>query len=285
MYCSNSRELTIKQVNEVLIEEILHGTVLGIKRHIHSLQYLDSNRLQALTNWGKCGDTPAHIAVYKDRLDVLNILLSAGLDPHCRNSRGETVLHEAVRYGRIAMLNSLYYSSEKVTKKKCDLEIKNAENQSLLDILSIEFTNNDLAYMRKYLNWHQDDYDLTPDILSGREECCTFIHKMIGHNKVQRITEIEVSSLRWMIQREELRRICTGMNQNYTITYNNNISYPSKQGVAMVNSEEKSIFERHSSKVVGIMIDVWVDNFVRNAIHLGFSKALENYTDRIQQKR
>lgn len=50
---------------------------------------------------GYCGESPGHIAIYKNDEKMLEVIIAAGADPSFKNSQGETLLHIATKLGRI----------------------------------------------------------------------------------------------------------------------------------------------------------------------------------------
>ena len=71
---------------------------------------------------GNCGESPAHIAIYKNDIKMLKMLLDAGAKPNFINLNSDTLLHVATRLGSIESVKLLYETG------KCNLELKNNEN-------------------------------------------------------------------------------------------------------------------------------------------------------------
>lgn len=168
------------------VENLIGAIIAEVldENHDEMLKILDSIpkefRSQIINTNGVCGETPAHIAIYKDDEYMLQILLDYGAHPHAQNltKAGDTLLHTATKLGKLGFLTMLYETH------LCDMQIRNKESLTLLDVARQNFDPfKDLFALRlfkNYIAFHATTGDdgIDDDVLLSREEYELQQHKL-----------------------------------------------------------------------------------------------------------
>ena len=80
-----------------------------LNSHYDELDHLMSEEnLESLNTIGTCGETPAHISIYKSDVNMLKMVLAAGYDVNLKNTNGDTIFHVAAKLGDLKSLELIY---------------------------------------------------------------------------------------------------------------------------------------------------------------------------------
>ncbi len=136
---------------------------------------------------GNCGESPAHIAIYKNDIRMLKMLLEAGAEPNFINMNSDTLVHVAARLGSMESIKLLYETG------KCDLELRNNENMSALQISNAKIKESDFFITKLFRHYDSHIPHNTDNIdymIKMRKECSVYLsHKM----------ELQMELAKWKI--------------------------------------------------------------------------------------
>ena len=85
------------------------------------------------------GNRPLHAAVYVDRPDVVEALISAGADVSSTDDTGWTPLHIAVSNGRLELAKTLLDAGAAVNARIADVEGKPWANCTAAELLEVQY--------------------------------------------------------------------------------------------------------------------------------------------------
>jgi hypothetical protein len=246
----------------LIIGEILNDNQIGLQVLIESLE-----KPEIINCLGFGGESPAHIAIFKSDETMLRQLLKAGAHPHCRNKDYDTLIHTAVRLGRIEMLQILYET------KKCNLEIKDYYGRTPLDIVNMSFDDSVIVASRLYRNWSSSDPDEMTVIKEGRHACKVFLEEKVVYDRLMKIETLTLQSTETTIAREKVRRMLTGENHHYNETYLQHVYFPEHSGEELVNEEDQIFYNNYRIGIQTTARTTTIHQYVRNSLQVGSSIA------------
>jgi hypothetical protein len=220
----------------------------------------------AVNSLGVCGETPAHIAIYKNRKDIVQLLLQAGAEPAQINHLGHSLLHTAVNLGLIEILQLLYNTG------KCHLEALNKEGKSLLHISQTTFEDKDLITATLFSNWSSNDTqqegDIASMITSGRRQCEKFLKEKILIDRASTISRQKLSIIEHMSTRALQRRWMSDSSRKVEITYTSGQDFPIREGMQVMNEAEKARFKQSTETVNAVVTRMFSHEHVMNSIFM-----------------
>ena len=220
---------------------------------------------------GVCGESPAHIAIYKGDTKMLKMLLDAGTSPNIVNQAGDSLVHVSARLGFFECLQLLYET------KRCELILKNKLNQTALDIAQSDVQKHALHALKLFADYHFDEpseVDQLQAIIDGRAKCAIYLaEKMIidRENKVSNMVKETLDATR---ERRNKARIMRGMGGTkftsfYTdLTYDTNINKPPWEKIDM------NFFVGYTAGLDTVVRTVFACDFVNNSIRTGMHNVL-----------
>ncbi|RYH30636.1 ankyrin repeat domain-containing protein [archaeon] len=181
---------------------------------------------QAINARGSCGETPAHIAIYKNNGPLLSTMLTAGASPGALNDAGNNLIHTATLLGRIELLQILCDTG------KCDLEAVSITGQTPLAISQSEYRDEDLVAALLFKNWSSSDQneDLKASIIEGRKQCFQFLMAKEHEDRERRVIQQRDDISEQMIRRDLCCRWMTDSSGKAIINYRASIDFPTYQG-------------------------------------------------------
>lgn len=202
---------------------------------------------------GMCGESPAHIAIYKDEPKMLSILLEAGANPNIRNSTGDSLLHVAARLGSLECVKLLYET------QNCQLEVRNNHNETAVDIAKSAVCEEDLAVTKLYRTWvakETDDNALMQSMAEGRKKCLAYLLHAIEHDRLGRVDKMVRGTTDNMLFRHHTSRIINGVcGESFTPFYDNYTHPQSAPGEAELKpSQQEQLPDRQ--KIIWTKDDV-----------------------------
>jgi len=220
---------------------------------------------------GVCGESPAHIAIYKRDTKMLKMLLDAGTSPNIVNQAGDSLVHVTARLGFFECLQLLYET------KRCELILKNKLNQTALDIAQSDVQKHALHALKLFADYHFDEpseVDQLQAIIDGRAKCAIYLsEKMLidRENKVKNMVKETLDATR---ERRNKARIMRGMGGTkftsfYTdLTYDTNINKPPWEKIDM------TFFVGYAAGLDTVVRTVFACDFVHNSIRTGMHNVL-----------
>ncbi len=144
----------------MILNSVLDDDVIQLKRNLAKHQ-------QWIDFVGYSGDSPLHMAVYKQNEEMLSLLLYFGATPNNPNSSGDTAFHTACRIGNFKCLALLYESG------RCNLEIPNYDGVLVCDLCQHQVEDCDVNLLQLYGQWDSNFNfeEAKQNMAIGREKC------------------------------------------------------------------------------------------------------------------
>lgn len=158
-------------VKSKLVKEILNSDVNAL------CEILDAN--PNIVNFNsQCGESPLNIAIYKNNLNMVNVLLRSLADPNQQNVNGDTAFHIAARIGNFALLRVLYETGI------CRLPIKNNLQQTALDISLLPPLMSSIHDLQLFRGWSSNDNDDDDfhHLCEGRKLCAEYLKEKSAYD-------------------------------------------------------------------------------------------------------
>ena len=259
----------------VMIEQRILNSILH--SDYDDLEELIDKYPQLIGRIGICGESPCHIAIYKSDMRLLSMLLSIGdVDPNIINQNGNTLVHLAALLGLYEFVELLYGT------KKCNLRSRNKLHQTPYDISKCAVDDSIIFVCRLFAEYkyHHDSNEqrtqsMLVDIATGRKRIAVYLHEKMKLDHDSLVSGILSSSVRNMTTRHNRSRIIRGLNagENYA-TYYGEIKYPHTIDKSEWSADEVHVFQCDRSVVYKAVQSVFVNDYITNAIKVGFYNAL-----------
>lgn len=213
---------------------------------------------------GVCGETPAHVAIYRNNRELLLQLLQAGADPMRQNSGGNSLVHTAVMLGRVDLLTLLYETG------KCNLELPNKKGHTPLHIARAEFEESDLVASSLFKNWSRYDAeeDFRATVTNGRALCRPFLEEKIAHDRQRTISSQVKSISDHMMQRDRLRRYAGPSSGITVLSSHFGLEYPTGQGQHLMTVPQQLYFKRYKDAMSTTTTRAFAHEMVLNVIQM-----------------
>lgn len=251
--------------------EVLNENYYGIKQVIHDY-VVKQQVLPSINVIGHCGESPAHIAIYKNDEEMLKILIAGGADPNFKNSVGETLTHSASKFGRLHLLKHLYETGN------CNLEIKDDKfHYTPLEYLeNIPFGEDIFVSLRLYKNWRPTDPDEKDPIMNGRLQCIEYLKEKLEYDRNMKIVYLTRDTTEWKLMREKTRRILTGDESLYNFHYHGPfIEYPEKEGECQCDEYEQRFFNQYRKGIHSLAVKTFTQQYFVNSMKIGEEHAIQ----------
>mmetsp|Transcript_19711 Transcript_19711/g.32944 ORF Transcript_19711/g.32944 Transcript_19711/m.32944 type:complete len:367 (+) Transcript_19711:42-1142(+) len=248
----------------MILNEILNSDYRDLQERI------DRNP-DATSSIGMCGESPAHIAIYKNDPHMLKMLLDAGTSPNLPNSAGNSLTHAAAQLGNIYCLKILYETH------KCSLTNKNRLNQTALDISKSSVQESDLLVTKLfalYVAEAADEVETWNRIIEGRKECAAYLIEKMTFDRNQKVNSMVYDTLDDMKERRRKARIVRGVGgANYSsfyadINYNKHIQQPPWEPIDL------EFFAQYTEGLNIVLITTFACDYVNKSIRAGFQNAV-----------
>lgn len=220
---------------------------------------------------GTCGESPAHIAIYKNDKRMLKMLLDAGSEPNFMNLHGDTLMHVAALLGSIEFVTLLYETG------KCDLNIRNKDNLTALDIANKKISLADF-YVTKLFSTYRSDVPLETDdievVKRKRKECSIYLSKMMAFDGIAKVESVLKHTLDNNINRNRARTIMRGQsstNQNHT-QFTARMVYPADRKI--FSKDDESFVDNYFVGLDYIVRTVFVCSFVNRSMTIGLNNIM-----------
>jgi len=264
----------------VMIEQRILNSILH--SDYDDLEELIEKHPQLIGQIGICGESPCHIAIYKSDMRLLSMLLTIGdVDPNIVNQNGNTLVHLAALLGLYDFVELLYGT------KKCNLRSRNKLYQTPYDISNCAVDDSIVFVCRLFAEYkyhHDSDEQRTQsmlaDIATGRKRIAVYLHEKMKLDHDSLVSGILSSSVRNMTARHNRSRIIRGLSagENYA-TYYGEIKYPHTIDKSEWSADELRVFHGDRSVVYKAVQSVFVNDYITNAIKVGFYNALMKRRD------
>lgn len=270
-------ESSTQVVSRKILNSILNSNYDALD-HLINEKYKD-----ALNIIGTCGETPAHISIYKHDPIMLETVLKSGFDVNLKNAKGETVLHVAAMLGDLKSLHLIYETG------LSDLHLTNNDGFNALNIAGSAFREEDLKVLKLFNNWSvQEDTDdkQIKEIVSGRVQCHTFLKKKLHVDYIARNNRVVQQTTNTSQQRHIKSRIIRGVGGTREYEYTGTLEFPSlakndnqpetESKISSFNKSDHTFFESGWGAKVGrrkIMLTIFACEFVNVSVCNGFYKA------------
>jgi hypothetical protein len=254
----------------LIIGEELNENYAGLQSLLNEFVVNDNSILKSINVIGYCGESPAHIAVYKNDEIMLKVFLECDADPNFKNTIGETLFHTTSKLGRFELLKLLYETG------RCNLEIKDDRHQyTAVEFLeNIPFNQDILISLRLYKNWSSTDPDETDLIKEGRQKCLEYLKEKQQYDREMKIVSLTKEAIDWKLQREKTRRILSGDDGIYTYQYHGPyMDYPEKEGVCQFNEFDQRFFNQYRKGIHSVATTSFSQQFYMNSMQIGQNHA------------
>lgn len=231
---------------------------------------IDENR-SAVNLLGICGESPVHISIYKNDIKMLKILLDSGADPNSCNSKGDTAFHVAARLGSLECLELLYDT------KRCDLELRNGDFLTALDLASQAVVDADLFDTKLFASWSRTGEhfsDSLPYVSAGRKRCQQYLQRRVEEDRYDSVESIVQRNKDCNIDRNRAARIVRGIsgrNQSlyqYKLNYPENINRPD-----FMVPRDIAFFEDSYECIERVSRTAFVCEYINRSVLLGYHNA------------
>jgi hypothetical protein len=257
-------------IEQRILNSILHSDY-------DDLEELIEKHPQLIGRIGICGESPCHIAIYKSDMRLLSMLLSIGdVDPNIVNQNGNTLVHLAALLGLYDFVELLYGT------KKCNLRSRNKLDQTPYEISNCAVDDSIVFVSRLFAEYkyHHDSNEqrtqsMLADIATGRKRIAVYLHEKMKLDHDSLVSGILSSSVRNMTARHNRSRIIRGLSagENYS-TYYGEIKYPHIIDKSEWSADELRVFHGDRSVFYKAVQSVFVNDYITNAIKVGFYNAL-----------
>jgi hypothetical protein len=194
----------------LILNEILNSDY----RDLH--ERIDSNA-GAVKEVGVCGESPAHIAIYKNDSQMLKILLDAGASPNMANDFGDALTHAATRLGYFPLLELLYGTG------RCEFTLKNNGGMTAYDIAVSLVQESDLAVTKLFADYtasSADEEGTRTRVVEGRKRCKALLAEKMEGDRREKVEEMVESTLADMKSRRRTMMALRGVGgHKYTSYY------------------------------------------------------------------
>jgi len=257
-------------IEQRILNSILHSDY-------DDLEELIEQHPQHIGRIGICGESPCHIAIYKSDKKLLSMLLTIGdVDPNIANQNGNNLVHLAALLGLFEFVELLYGT------KKCNLRSRNNLNQTPYDISNCSVDDSIVFVCRLFAEYkyHHDSNEqqtqsMLVDIAMGRKRIAVYLCDKMKLDYDSLVSGILSSSVRNMTSRHDRSRIIRGLSagENYTTSYSE-LKYPQLIDRSVWTVDEVHVFQGDHSVVYKAVQSVFVNDYITNAIKVGFYNAL-----------
>eukprot|EP01040_Poterioochromonas_malhamensis_P006586 gene6586-7090_t len=263
----------------LIIGEVLNENHEGLQSLIH--EYITKRKVITINVIGYCGESPGHIAIYKNDEKMLEIIIAAGADPNFKNSQGETLLHIATKLGRIRLLQLLYETGQ------ANLEIEDDQHHltPLQYVKNLSYNEEIMIATQLYQNWKNEDIDESDSIKQGREECRLYLEEKMEYDKQMKIINLTKQVTDWTIDREKKRRILCGLDDENTIgTLGPYIDYPREEGKCTFDEYDQRFFNHYRKGIHYLATKSFSDQISLNGLKIGALNAKRTLTNQGTKK-
>ena len=221
---------------------------------------------QASNELGMCGESPAHISIYKKEPQMLMILLASGTNPNLRNSKGDSLLHSSARLGMIDCIKMLYETG------RCLLEVHNDHGQTALDISRCPVQESDLSVTKSFKtikSGELEDEEKMRIIAEGRLLCADYLVKCIQHEREGKVQKMIRDTTEGMKMRHKLARTLRGVGERNHTAFYADISYPRDINSKEWGKDEVEFFSNFHEGIDTAVIETRASDYVNNSLQVG----------------
>jgi hypothetical protein len=254
-----------------ILNEILNSDYRDLKERIE-------NNPDAVNTIGTCGESPAHIAIYKNNIRMLRMLLEAGADPNIANGSGDTLFHSAARFGYIDHLRLLYETG------KCTLLLKNKFLQTALDVANSELHDESLTaikYFAEYKAAEADEAALHQAVVDGRKQCAAYLVVKMEHDRGHLVKKLVQSTLDTTNDRRNKARIIRGVGGYKNTAFYADFSYNTKIYEAPWPKADMDFFVNYHEGIESIVRTVFACDYVNKSVRVGMQNYLTSHKIRL----
>jgi hypothetical protein len=177
----------------------------------------------AVNTLGQAGYPPLHYAIFKQNFELAKHLIEINADCNLMNYKGSNALHAAVILGDESLV-------QLIMPNIVDLEVRNLERDTALDIASRLPSVDDLQFPLIFKGWRStdDEGEMISKISSGRLSCKTAISQEIERRTAYKVTFIRHSLFENQLNLQKLRNTYHG-DRNFALRrFTSQITLPYK---------------------------------------------------------
>jgi hypothetical protein len=220
---------------------------------------------------GICGESPAHIAIYKRDQKMLIMLLNAGTDPKLANNEGNTLVHVAAQLGYFELLQILYETG------KCELILKNNEGQTALDIATSKPDKATLHVLKSFAEYRCGEPEEKEQLLTiteGRKQCATYLAEKMVYDREQKVRNMVQSTLDANNERRNKARILRGVGGSKYTSFYSDLSYHTDINKPAWEKVDMDFFVKHHEGIDHIVRVIFACDYINKSIRVGTHNAL-----------
>jgi hypothetical protein len=220
---------------------------------------------------GLCGESPAHIAIYKRDQKMLIMLLKAGTDPKLANNEGNTLVHVAAQLGYFECVQTLYETG------KCELILKNNEGQTALNIANSKPDKATLHVLKSFAEYRCGEPEEKAQILAiteGRKQCAAYLAEKMVYDREQKVRNMVQSTLDANNDRRNKARILRGVGGTKYTSFYSDLSYHTDINKPPWEKIDMDFFVKHHEGIDHIVRVIFACDYINKSIRVGTHNAL-----------
>lgn len=247
-----------------ILNEILNSDYRDLQERI-------DNDNAAVSNLGMCGESPAHIAIYKSDSKMLRMLLDAGTEPNLRNSSGETLVHVAAKLGNYECIQMLYET------KKCELLLENYNKETALDVANSMVERSCLHSLKlfaEYNSYEPNEKTQIKSIINGRKLCSIYLAEKMIFDREEKVRNMVQNTLNANNERRQKARIIRGISGNNYTSFYSDISYHTDINKPVWEKIDMDFFKQYYTGIDHIVRTIFACDYVNKSIQVGYYNVL-----------
>ena len=247
-----------------ILNEILNSDYRDLQERI-------DNDNAAVSNLGMCGESPAHIAIYKSDSKMLRMLLDAGTEPNLRNSSGETLVHVAAKLGNYECIQMLYET------KKCELLLENDNKETALDVANSIVERSCLHSLKlfaEYNSYEPNEKTQIKSIINGRKLCSIYLAEKMIFDREEKVRNMVQNTLNANNERRQKARIIRGISGNNYTSFYSDISYHTDIKKPAWEKIDMDFFKQYYTGIDHIVRTIFACDYVNKSIQVGYYNVL-----------
>lgn len=254
----------IERSGRLILNDILNSDYRDLAERV------EKNR-DAINVVGICGESPAHIAIYKNDKEMVELLLSGGAHPNTQNSMGDTLFHIASRLGYFHLLELLYNT------KMCNLMIRNKANQLAYDIARSSVERADVHSLKLYAEYQHGEADdaVTIEIMkAGRIQCAKFLQEKMVFDRQEQVRAMVQSTLEDTAERRRKATIVRGVGAKTCTSFYPDITYNMKLTREVWREDDVNFFKGYNEGIEKVVRLVFAMDYINKSFRVGIKNAL-----------
>lgn len=248
----------------MILNEILNSDYRDLSERI-------DKHPDAVNTIGVCGESPAHIAIYKRDVKMLKMLLDAGTSPNIVNQAGDSLVHVTARLGFFECLQLLYET------KRCELILKNKLNQTALDIAQSDVQKHSLHVLKLFAEYHYDEPSEAAQLeaaINGRRQCAAYLAEKMVLDREEKVRNMVQGTLDATNERRNKARILRGMGGAKFTSFYSDLTYHTNINEAPWEDVDMQFFTGYTEGLDTVVRTVFASDYAEKSVRVGMNNVL-----------